>query len=164
VVFHIHHRWAMRKRAEGSRRGGFPLRRIARTPPVDLALAVEAGFMLTFFRVALSFLPMQKLTTWMSGADFAEPSLSERRKAQILRRVEWSIDAVVRHAPLKFVCFPQSLAAYFMLRRRHIASRLFYGVTRDEEQLKAHTWVKVGDRTIAGGDVESQFTVLTTFP
>jgi hypothetical protein len=164
VAFHVRQRWAIRKRAEGPHRRGFPLKRIVRTRPVDLALALEAGFMLTFFRVALSFLPMQKLTTWMSRADLAESSVSERRQAQILRRIEWSIDAVVRHAPLKFVCFPQCLAAYFMLRRRHIPSKLFYGVTRDEEQLKAHTWVKVGDRTIAGGDVESRFTVLTTFP
>jgi hypothetical protein len=84
--------------------------------------------------------------------------------AEILRRIEWSIDAVVRHGPLTFVCFPQCLAAYFMLRRRHIASKLFYGVTRDADHLKAHTWVKVGDRTVVGGDVESHFTVLTTFP
>jgi hypothetical protein len=70
----------------------------------------------------------------------------------------------VRHVPFTFVCFPQCLAAYFMLRRRHIASKLFYGVTRDADQLKAHTWVKVGDRTVVGGELESRFTVLTTFP
>jgi hypothetical protein len=161
--FHVH-RWTTGKRAGSSRRSSFPFRRIVRTRPVDLALALEAGFMLTFFRIALSFLPMEKLTAWMSRAHLAEPSLSERRQAQLMRRIEWSIDAVVRHAPLKFVCFPQCLAAYFMLRRRRIASKLFYGVTRDDDQLKAHTWVKVGDRTIAGGDVESRFTVLTTFP
>jgi hypothetical protein len=51
-----------------------------------------------------------------------------------------------------------------MLRRRHIASKLFYGVTRDADQLKAHTWVKVGDCTVVGGEVESRFTVLATFP
>jgi hypothetical protein len=164
VIFHVHHRWTLRRRPEGPRRRGFPLRRIVRTRPADLALAIEAGFMLTFFRIALSFLPMQKLTAWMSRANLVEPSLSQRRQALILRRIEWSIDAVVRHAPLNFVCFPQCLAAYFMLRRRRIASKLFYGVTRDEDQLKAHTWVKVGDRTVVGGEVESRFTVLTTFP
>ena len=164
VIFHVHHLWAMRRRPEGPRRRGFPLRRIVHTRPVDLALAIEAGCMLTFFRIALGFLPMQKVTAWMSRANLAEPSPSRRRQALILRRIEWSIDAVVRHAPLTFVCFPQCLAAYFMLRRRRIASKLFYGVTRDEDQLKAHTWVKVGDRTVAGGDVESRFTVLTTFP
>jgi hypothetical protein len=51
-----------------------------------------------------------------------------------------------------------------MLRRRHIASRLFYGVARRASALKAHTWVKVGERIIAGGDAAEQFTVLASFP
>jgi hypothetical protein len=130
----------------------------------DLALAIEAGCMLIFFRIVLNFLPVQKLTTWMSRPDAAQVAITPGMAAEILRRIEWSIDAVVRHTPLTFVCFPQCLAAYFMLRRRHIASKLFYGVTRDADHLKAHTWVKVGDRTVVGGDVESHFTVLTTFP
>jgi hypothetical protein len=139
-------------------------RRVMQLPAADIALAIEAACMLTFFRIALNFLPVRKLTAWMSRSDQAYSSLSQEERAQTLRRVEWSIDAVVRHAPLSFVCFPQCLAAYFMLRRRHIASRLFYGVTRDADQLKAHTWVKVGDRTLVGGEAESRFTVLTTFP
>ena len=137
-------------------------RRVMQLPVADIALAIEAACMLTFFRIALNFLPVQRLTAWMGRA--AHSSLSQAEPAQTLRRIEWSIDAVVRHVPLSFVCFPQCLAAYFMLRRRHIASKLFYGVTRDADQLKAHTWVKVGDRTVVGGELESHFTVLTTFP
>jgi hypothetical protein len=139
------------------------LKRPSRSP-ADLALAMEAGCMLIFFRIALSFLPVQKLTAWMSRPNAARVAVSPGITAEILRKIEWSIDSVVRHAPFTFVCFPQCLAAYFMLRRRHIASKLFYGVTRDADQLKAHTWVKVGDRTVVGGDVESHFTVLTSFP
>ena len=137
-------------------------RRMRQLPAADIALAIEAACMLTFFRIALNFLPVQRLTAWMGKA--AQSSLAQEEPAQTLRRIEWSIDAVVRHLPFTFVCFPQCLAAYFMLRRRHIASKLFYGVTRDADQLKAHTWVKVGDRTVVGGDLESRFTVLTTFP
>ena len=137
-------------------------RRMLELAPADLALAIEAACMLTFFRIALNFLPVQTLTTWMGKA--RQSSLAQKDAAQTLRRIEWSIDAVVRHLPFTFVCFPQCLAVYFMLRRRHIASKLFYGVTRDADQLKAHTWVKVGDRTVVGGDLESRFTVLTTFP
>jgi hypothetical protein len=120
--------------------------------------------MLTFFRLALNFLPVQRLTAWMGTDALALSSVSQAKALETIRRVEWSIGAVVRHGPLTFVCFPQCLAAYFMLRRRHIASKLFYGVTRDADQLKAHTWVKVGNRTVVGGDVEPQFTILNTFP
>jgi Uncharacterised nucleotidyltransferase/Transglutaminase-like superfamily len=142
--------------------------RILQLAPADIGLAIEAGCMLTFFRVALNFLPIQKLTAWMgkptSKPAGTPPKTHFENEAQTLRRIEWSIDAVTRHFPVTFVCFPQCLAAYFMLRRRHIASKLFYGVAREANQLKAHTWVKVGDRTVAGGNVESGFTILTTFP
>jgi hypothetical protein len=174
LAFHVRHRMARLRRTVGPKED-LPahaahrtpwtralFRRVMQLPAADIALAIEAICMLTFFRVALNFLPVQRLTAWMGNA--AQSSLSQAEPAQTLRRIEWSIDAVVRHVPFSFVCFPQCLAAYFMLRRRHIASKLFYGVTRDADQLKAHTWVKVGDRTVVGGELESRFTVLTTFP
>ncbi len=156
-------RWMARPRATKPHEP-IPFRRILHTSPVDLGLAFEAGCMLTFFRIALCFVPVQKLTHWMGRPQAAAPPRSPGHAETILRRIEWSIDAVVRHAPLQFVCFPQSLAAYFMLRRRHIASRLFYGVARLDDRLTAHTWVKAGDRTVVGGEVEAQFTVLNVFP
>ena len=130
----------------------------------ELALLIEAGAMLTFFLVALKFLPMQRLTIWMGATHPANRMPEEEEAKATLRRVEWAIGAVVRHAPLNYVCFPQSLTAFFMLRRRSIPSKLFYGVARHEQQLKAHTWIKVGDRTVVGGEAESGFTVLAVFP
>ena len=133
----------------------------------DLALLAEAGIMLTFFRTALGFFPVERFTAWMTKGALSDPEQDlrlEERAIPTIRRVEWAVGAVVRHTPFTFVCFPQSLAAYFMLRRRHIASKLFYGVAREQQQLRAHTWIKVGDRTVVGGDVESQFTVLAIFP
>ena len=163
IVFHLRRRLPAQQPRPG-RAKALSLRKLRQFSVRDLSLAVEAVCMLIFFRLALKFLPMEKLTGWMSAAPVRQPSMSAKRQARILGRVEWSIDAAARHAPLTFVCFPQCLAAYFMLRRRRIASTLFYGVTRDDAELKAHTWVKVGDRTIGGGNLESRFTVLATFP
>jgi hypothetical protein len=169
LSFHFRHRLAMLKLAwpVRTRRTPWtpiPFRRLWQRGPRDIALAIEAGCMLGFFRIALNFLPVQKLTAWMGSPKKKQSSISQERSAQTMRRIEWSIGAVNRHVPLTFVCFPQSLAAYFMLRRRHIASRLYYGVMREADQLKAHTWVKVGERTVVGGEVEPRFTVLATFP
>ncbi len=148
--------------ATESRRNLFS--RLFRLRASEVALLIEAGAMLTFFRVALKFLSMQRLTAWMGDPNPADPELKDAQAKAMLRRVEWAIGAVVRHAPLNYVCFPQSLTAYFMLRRRSIPSKLFYGVARQEQQLKAHTWIKVGDRTVVGGEAESGFTVLAIFP
>lgn len=169
LSFHFRPRLAMLKQAwpMRTRRSPWtpiPFRRLWQHGPRDIALAIEAGCMLSFFRLALNFLPVQRLTAWMGSPKKKPSSISQERSTQTLRRIEWSIDAVNRHVPLTFVCFPQSLAAYFMLRRRNIASRLYYGVMREADQLKAHTWVKVGERTVVGGEVEPHFTVLATFP
>jgi hypothetical protein len=171
LSFHLRNRWQTLMRAQGplpvaprapQRRLSF--RRIKQLAPADIALAAEAACMLTFFRAALNFLPTQRLTAWMDRYDRKQPSVLPAAASETIGRVRWSIDAVGRHAPLTFVCFPRSLAAYFMLRRRHIVSKLFYGVAREANQLTAHTWVKVGDCTVVGGEAESQFTVLHTFP
>lgn len=138
--------------------------RMRRRSLADFGLVAEALCMLSFFRLALNFVPVQRLTQWMAKSTPNYPSIDPTKAVQIMRRVEWSIASAVRHAPFLFVCFPQCLAAYFMLRRRHIASRLFYGVARDGKQLKAHTWVKAGERMIAGGDAAGHFTVITSFP
>jgi hypothetical protein len=171
VSFHARNRWqtllrALRPSPSAPRVAHRPLTfgRLKQLAPADIALAAEAACMLTFFRAALSFVPTQRLTAWMGRYDQRRPSIPPAKASRTIDRVQWSIDAVVRHAPLTFVCFPRSLAAYFMLRRRHIVSKLFYGVARDADQLTAHTWVKVGDCTVVGGEVESQFTVLHTFP
>lgn len=140
------------------------LGRFFKLAPADLGLLAEAMVLLAFFRVALRLFPVQRLTARMGTADSTLTAPQEERALRTLRRIEWAIGAVVRHGPFTFVCFPQSLAAYFMLRRRHIHSQLFYGVAREEKQLKAHTWIKVGDRTVVGGETESLFTVLAIFP
>jgi hypothetical protein len=171
LSFHVGNRWrafrsALRPSPLAPRapRMRLSFRRIKRLAPADIALAAEAACMLTFFRAALNFLPTQRLTMWMDRYDRKRPSISAAMASETIGRVQWSIDAVARHSPLTFVCFPRSLAAYFMLRRRHIVSKLFYGVAREADQLTAHTWVKVGDCTVVGGEAESQFTVLHTFP
>jgi hypothetical protein len=130
----------------------------------NLAIIVEAATLLTLFRVALKFVPVQRLTAWMVHGDSQSRVSVSSAERNTLRKIEWAIGAVVRHAPMTYVCFPQSLAAYFMLHRRRIQSKLFYGVAREDQKLTAHTWIKVGDRTIVGGETESRFTVLAVFP
>ncbi len=60
---------------------------------------------------------------------------------------------------VEFVCFPQTLAAYTLLRRRGVTSTMVYGVARSpERELIAHTWLQVGDKIVTGGDSAVKFT------
>jgi hypothetical protein len=75
--------------------------------------------------------------------------------------VRWAVEAVARHSPAAFVCFPQTLAGYTMLRRRGVASTMVYGVARaGDGKLIAHTWLVVGDRVVLGSEVAGEFTAV----
>jgi Transglutaminase-like superfamily len=138
------------------------LARILRTPPADLFLLAEAFLLMTAARIALRKIPLERIVKWLERP---MPSKASPNAGETALRVQWAIRAVVRRMPSAFVCFPQSLAAYAMLRRRGVAGVLNYGVNRSpENELRAHTWLNVGNFTVVGGESAPEFTLLRTFP
>ena len=130
----------------------------------DRLLLAESVASLAIARLALVVLPFRPIGRWASVEVTKPAPLGEARAAN-LRRVRWAVTATARRVPWRAMCFEQGLSAQFMLRRRRIATRLFYGAAFDDGGgLIAHVWVKDGDRNIVGGEIASRFTVLATFP
>jgi hypothetical protein len=145
------------------------LARIVRRSPANLVLAAEALVLLAFFRVCLALIPVRRIiraithgqTGVKPGGDAGAEDLATRRALQIARRVQWAVSAVARHSAVEFVCFPQTLAGYTMLRWRGVPSTMVYGVARSPEgELLAHTWLMVGDWIVTGGEVSGGFTAV----
>lgn len=139
------------------------LTKIANRPFADRLLATEAFFLLAIFRVALAIFPVRRILRTITRSQtpiepLPETTPDEHTLAQGLR-VRWAVEAVTRNSAAKFVCFPQTLAGYTMLRRRHVPSTMVYGVARsDAGELIAHTWLTVGDRIVLGGEGSGAFT------
>jgi hypothetical protein len=141
--------------------------RIVRRRPAELLLAVEALLLLVFFRVCLVVVPVHRIILTITRGpavkdtdeETAAKNDAERTAEEIARRVRWAVEAIARHSPIAFVCFPQTLAGYTMLRRRGVASTMVYGVARSPvNKLTAHTWLMMGDRVVLGGEGSAQFT------
>ena len=113
-------------------------------------------------RLALKTVPVRVLDRYFSKApDAALRSPDE----SVIGKVRWAVTAAARHAPIQFVCFPQAIAGQSMLRRRGIASTMYYGVSHSPEgALEAHVWLMTSDRYILGGESAANFRVLKTFP
>ncbi len=153
-------------------------RRFFRRGPAEIMLAAEALALLVFFRVCLVLVPVYAIirtitrgpaidrSTDEAGAGENEErekndeeSAAEARIEETARRVRWAVEAVARHSPIAFVCFPQTLAGYVMLRRRGVPSTMVYGVARSPvNKLTAHTWLMVGDKVVLGGEGSAPFT------
>jgi hypothetical protein len=136
--------------------------KIARHSLADFALLGEAFFLLALARLALRMVPVRVLDRYFSRSpEAALPKSNET----VLRRVRWAVTAAARRAPIQFVCFPQAITAQGMLRRRGIASTIYYGVAHSSEgELEAHVWLMTGDRYVVGGESAANFRVLKTFP
>lgn len=121
-----------------------------RLPMARRLLLLEAFASLVAARVALALLPVRVIFRWLGS-----PLRRARARAQsdIAEQVRWAVLTAARYGPGTFVCFPQALAAHAMLRRRGIPSVMHYGVRRSlDQQLRAHTWLEVGERMLLGGE------------
>jgi hypothetical protein len=134
-----------------------------RRRPADLLLAAEALLLLALFRVGLAVIPVRRIIGVVARGK-AEPhepdgkTLGEREMIAALR-VQWAVRAVGRHFPVEFVCFPQTLAAYVMLKWRGLTSTIVYGVGRSPDgDLLAHTWLQMGEGYVVGGEESEGFT------
>lgn len=163
--------------------GGTVRRRIYRRSPAEWLLAAEALLLLAFFRVCLVVVPVHRIVLMIARGpavdraydeadsevaarerraatdEMREKNTAESAAAEIARRVRWAVEAVARHSPVAFVCFPQTLAGYTMLRRRGVPGMMVYGLARaGDGKLIAHTWLVVGDKVVLGGEGSAQFT------
>lgn len=69
------------------------------------------------------------------------------------RRVNWAIHRVSPRTPTESNCYPQALAARWLLRRKRIPTTVYYGAAFDEggSALEAHVWLRCGDLIVTGG-------------
>jgi hypothetical protein len=133
-----------------------------RRRPADLLMALEALVLLAFFRVCLVIVPVRRIIGAITHNKLAAQQSSQQplsdQEMTAARRVQWAVRAIARHFPVEFVCFPQALAAYLMLRWRGLASTIVYGVSRTPAgKLIAHAWLEMGDGCVVGGEESEGF-------
>lgn len=122
-------------------------------------LLIEAALALGLCAGAIRLLAFRRV------ARVASLPLRRTRRGTDIAAIRWTVDAVANRAPFRAKCFERGLAAHLMLRRRGLASILYYGAALDAEgALTAHVWVKVADIDVIGGENSGCFALLACFP
>lgn len=138
------------------------LGKIARRGPAEWWRVAEALMLLAFFRLCLAVFPVRRIIATITYRKAVESRAGAtetmEQSVETAQRVQWAVSAAARHSMVEFVCFPQSLAGYTMLRWRGVPSTIVYGVKRSSEgELLAHTWLVVGEKTVLGGEEAAGF-------
>jgi len=111
--------------------------------------ALEAASVLTITWLglrSLGFRRWQRLLTRVMPAapNTFEASESLLDRCRAIARIEQS---VARRLPFQSNCLDQSLALWWMLRRRGMAAEMHIGGRKDAANFEAHAWVEVGSYT-----------------
>jgi hypothetical protein len=132
--------------------------------PERRLLAIEAALLLLTAKTALRVLPVRWIVRFL-GRPVAPGGVKDWTECSMRKtsEVRWAVLSVARSSPIRFVCFPQCVAASVLLRGRGIGSVLHYGVTRKDGALATHTWLQAGDRIVIGGEVSEEYTLLSSF-
>lgn len=129
----------------------------------DLWLLTEASCFLVLAGTVIRFLPFRRVLA-TAGRTPGVPPPDPSARENIGARVGWAVRASAARLPWRPLCFPQGLAAQWMLRRRGIDSTFYYGGQVCDGDVRAHVWVADGDVPIVGGRVDGSMQVLVQVP
>lgn len=130
------------------------LARAVRRRLVRLLFAARVYVLLIVMRGVISVLSLRRITarlgTPMQETPTEGVSADQLRYA---RRVGWAISRMAPRTPTNSNCYPQALAAWWLLHRRQIPITFYYGAAFDEDgtALQAHVWVRCGPLVVTGG-------------
>lgn len=138
-------------------------RRKPRLTVRDLARFVEAACALTLAWAAIRLLPFRMvMRTTRFGPEPTEQS--DARSRTVALGVRQAVKRAARRLPWTIVCFPEGLAAHWMLRRRGMPSQLHYGLRPSVGKLSAHIWVTLAGGVVVGEEAENPHHCVAIFP
>ena len=129
-------------------------------------LLLEAFTLLAVARLLVLTVPFKWLASSI-GKHMSESGENvDPSELQRARMVGQAVRSAANYTPWKSVCFPQAVAAQWMLKRRHIPATLYLGLSKNEalpQKLAAHAWLRCGGVILTGASGHRQFTVVAMF-
>jgi hypothetical protein len=125
-------------------------------------LFIEGVVLSAYCRFLIYFIPLRKFAGFMGQcgkeSDFTPQNLRD------VSQVKKTIARVSRRVPWRCRCYEQAFTGKLMLNRRKIPSTIYFGVAKDENnELKAHAWLRCGDLILTGNKEREIFTRVVWF-
>jgi hypothetical protein len=137
------------------------LDRLSALSGADRWLLLRAAWCLAVARVTLAAVPFRRLAERLAEQAPAPDGVAPSSDPDFPGRVGRAVRIAAAHVPWRSDCFPQTLAARSLLRRRGYASTIHLGVERTGEAgLAGHAWLTCGETVVTGGGELERYTEL----
>jgi hypothetical protein len=124
-------------------------------------LFVEAWFLLSLSKLIILFFPFKFIASKI-GSPQSETSF-ENQVSGIVSDIHIAVMRGAKYTFFSSKCYDQALATTFMLKKRKIASTLYFGLHKVDAQLSAHAWVRCGQFIVSGKHGHENFTPVAWF-
>lgn len=127
-------------------------------------LLIQVTVLLGLGRLSVLLFPFRKIAAWLGETGQETSVVLEQREMSQLVPISSAIEAVSKYTPWKSNCFAQALCAHWILGSKHIAHTVYFGVAKEgESNMKAHAWLRAGERIVSGRKGHKEFTVVGKF-
>lgn len=124
----------------------------------------EGAACLLAARLALLVRPFRRVAPLMGQTSQESPETLGASALDQARDIGWALTRLPQALGIEDICLVQALAGKFMLKRRGIPSTIYLGLAKEEDGgLKAHAWLRAGERILTGGQGRGRFTVVAVF-
>jgi hypothetical protein len=127
-------------------------------------LFAEAILTTAYVKITLLFLPFSKVAGWLGTAHHVYAGVILPGAEIKVKKVRLTIKLCDRYVPWPTECYTRALTAKIMLKRRKIASTLYFGFRKDPTgELKGHAWLRCGGIVVTGFCDFSKYVVHSSF-
>ncbi len=108
-------------------------------------------FWLIYAFVLVRLIPLKWFNSILGEYNNVVEVTLNTKQLQLIFVVKKNIRRVKKHLPWKVKCFEEAITAKKLLEMVNIKSTLYLGVRKGSKQtLKAHAWLKSGDKFVSG--------------
>ena len=116
-----------------------------------------------FYRAFILFIPFNKLKKRMGKVKQETPEKESKEVYRTAKHIAWLVRLVAGRTPWESKCLVQALTAQKMLKRRGISTTLYLGVKKENNEMKAHAWLRCGEMDVTGGMAKQGYVVVAKF-
>ena len=132
--------------------------RLFKSPFKTKAFLIEASLYTIWAYLMIRIFSFKRYLNWLDNPK------QHIKSDKITRQVFYTIRKIDKYAFWTTTCYTQAIAARLILKRHNIQSKIYLGMTKDENgHLLAHAWTKVDDQIITGGGNLDKYKILYVF-
>ncbi len=138
--------------------------KFCRKPLAEQLFYSEVIFWLALSRIVILTVPFKWIAPVLGEHMASTNEISSKRTRQKAIRISRAIRTISDHMPWECKCLVQAMTGKIMLRNKNVSTTLYLGVSKKENgDLNAHAWLRMGEFVILGGGELEQFAVVSTF-